>query len=408
MCEDFYRSRGQTPVREYALFNSMEKRFDFETIPDRKGTGSLKWDKYRERDILPMWVADMDFSSPPEVQEALEKRVAHGIYGYTVPYPSVEDAVIDYMARVHGLSVQREWIVWMPGLVPALNTASRAYEQPGDAVITNTPVYPPFLNAPEWQNKSLQAIPLKREGERYTFDFEAMEAAVTEKTKLFILCNPHNPVGRAWNKEELEGVVALCRKHDLTLISDEIHCDLIFAENCPHHTILNVDPWAHDHSLTLMAPSKTYNVPGLSCSFILIPNAGLRTRFQKASRGMITEINCLGYVGCEAAYRYGEPWRQELLKVLKANYTRTYTFIKERMPLITFLPMEATYLAWLDVRALKLDAPDRFFEEHGVGLSNGALFGAAGYVRLNFGCPPAMLEEALKRMEIAYKKAIGG
>jgi cystathionine beta-lyase len=243
----------------------MAPSFDFETIPDRKGTGSLKWEKYKGTDILPMWVADMDFLSPPEVQEALAERVRHGVFGYTVPYESVENAVIDYMKRVHGLQVEREWIVWMPGLVPALNTASRAYEKPGDAVMTNTPVYPPFLTAPEWQDKQLQSVPLLLEGDRYTFDFAAMEAAVTEKTKLFILCNPHNPVGRAWSREELLEVVDFCRRHELILISDEIHCDLILDESVRHHTILNVDEWAFDHTLTLMAPSKTYNVPGLSC-----------------------------------------------------------------------------------------------------------------------------------------------
>ncbi|MGC9451308.1 MAG: MalY/PatB family protein [Oceanipulchritudo sp.] len=376
----------------------MQSSFDFTTVPDRANTGSLKWDRYKGRDILPMWVADMDFPSPPEVREALARRVEHGVYGYTIPYPSVEEAVMDYLQRAHGLEIKREWIVWMPGLVPALNTASRAFEKPGDAVLTNTPVYPPFLTAPEWQDKELLAVPLKVEGERYTFDFPAMEAAVHERTRFFILCNPHNPVGRAWSLEELKQVVDFCRRHDLIIVSDEIHCDLIIGEKARHHTILNVDPWAMDHSLTLMAPSKTYNVPGLSCSYIIIPDRSLRLRFQKASRGMITEINCLGYVGCEAAYRHGEPWRQELLRVLRGNYERAHAFIRERMPRIRMFPPEATYLAWMDVRDLHLDAPDRYFEEHGVGLSNGALFGAPGFLRLNFGCPREMLDCALDRM----------
>ena len=206
----------------------MQSHFDFENFPERRGTASLKWRKYEDGDILPMWVADMDFTSPAEVREALLKRVEHGIYGYTVPYRSVEDAVIAYMKRDHGLEIEREWIVWMPGLVPALNTASRAYEQQGDAVMTNTPVYPPFLSAPEWQNKVLQAVPLKVVDDRYTFDFEAMAAAVTNRTKLFILCNPHNPVGRAWSLAELKQLVDFCRRHNLIVISDEIHCDLIF------------------------------------------------------------------------------------------------------------------------------------------------------------------------------------
>jgi cystathionine beta-lyase len=385
------------------MTDAMQSKYDFENQPDRKGTGSLKWDKYKDPEILPMWVADMDFKSPVEIRDALQERVAQGVYGYTIPYASVEDSVINYMARTHGLKVEREWIVWMPGLVPALNTASRAYEKPGDAVMTNTPVYPPFLTAPEWQDKDLQAVPLVLKGDRYEFDFAAMEAAVTEKTKLFILCNPHNPVGRAWSREELETLVDFCRRHELILISDEIHCDLILDPSIRHQTILNVDEWAYDHSLTLMAPSKTYNVPGLSCSFIIIPNPALRLRFQRASRGMITEVNCLGYVGCEAAYNHGEPWRQELLKVLRSNYEHTLSFVCERMPRIKMIPMEATYLAWMDVKGLNLDQPDKYFEEHGVGLSNGAYFGSPGFLRLNIGCPRKMLDCALERMEAAYK-----
>jgi cystathionine beta-lyase len=383
----------------------MQLSYDFETIPDRRNTGSLKWQRYKDRDILPMWVADMDFTSPVEIREALEARVAHGVYGYTVPYASVEESVIDYMKRVHKVEVKREWIVWMPGLVPALNTASRAFEQPGDSVLTNTPVYPPFLTAPEWQNKELLSVPLKidTEKDRYTFDFEAMEAAVNDRTRLFILCNPHNPVGRAWNLDELRQLLDFCKRHNLIVVSDEIHCDLIIDPTVPHHTFLALDDWAYDHSITLMAPSKTYNVPGLSCSFIIIPNPEIRVRFQRASRGMITEVNAFGYAGCEAAFRYGEPWRQELLKVLRGNYELAYRTIREQMPKIHMFPMEATYLAWLDVRALGLKDPDRHFEDHGVGLSNGALFGSPGYLRLNFGCPRKMLESALERMTKAYQ-----
>ena len=382
----------------------MHSKTDFHKMLDRSSTGSLKWEKYKDKDILPMWVADMDFESAPEIREALMKRVQHGVYGYTIPYPSVEDAVMGYLKKAHNLEVQREWLVWMPGLVPALNTASRAYEQPGDAVMTNTPVYPPFLTAPEWQNKELQSIPLMVRDDRYTFDFEAMEKAVTEKTKLFILCNPHNPVGRAWSVEELQALVDFCKKHQLIIVSDEIHCDLILDEVVQHHTLLKIDDWVKDNSLTLMAPSKTFNVPGLACSYIIIPNAQLRMRFLRASRGMITEVNCLGYIGCEAAYRFGEQWLTDLLAVLRQNYRKTYRFIRENMPRIHMFPMEATYLAWMDVRQLNLERPEAFFEENGVGLSNGVLFGSPGFLRLNFGCPPQMLDCALERMLAACNK----
>lgn len=385
----------------------MESKIDFTKLINRKSTGSLKWEKYKDRDILPMWVADMDFESPPAIKSALLKRVEHGVYGYTIPYQSVEDAVLNYLRRDHGLEVKREWLVWMPGLVPALNTASRAFEKPGDAVMTNTPVYPPFLTAPEWQNKELQSVPLVVRNDRYTFDFEAMEAAVTERTKMFILCNPHNPVGRAWSLDELHQLVGFCKRHKLIVVSDEIHCDLILDDSVKHHTFLALDEWAQDNSLTLMAPSKTYNVPGLSCSYIIIPNPQLRVRFQKASRGMITEVNCLGYVGCEAAYNHGDEWLRGIREVLKSNYRYAYSFIRERMPKIHMFPMEATYLAWMDVRALGLQSPEIYFEEHGVGLSNGALFGSPGFLRLNIGCPREMLDCALDRMEKAYNKLPG-
>jgi cystathionine beta-lyase len=197
-------------------------------------------------------------------------------------------------------------------------------------------------------------------------------------------------------------LVDFCRRHELILISDEIHCDLLLDDRTQHHSILNVDDWAFDHTLTLMAPSKTFNVPGLSCSFIIIPNPALRLRFQRASRGMITEINCLGYVGCEAAYRHGGPWLKEVRKVIRGNYEHAYAFINERMPRIRMFRMEATYLAWMDVRELGLERPDQFFEENGVGLSNGAFFGSPGFLRLNIGCPRKLLDCALERMAKAY------
>jgi cystathionine beta-lyase len=380
----------------------MQSEYDFSTVPDRGNTGSMKWQKYAGRDVLPMWVADMDFVSPESIREALLERVGHGVYGYTVPYPSVEEAVLDYFRRDHGLTVEREWLVWMPGLVPALNAATRAYGEQGDAVLTNTPVYPPFLSAPVWQGKSLQAVPLKLECGHYRFDFAAMEAAVTERTRLFILCNPHNPVGRAWQQSELEELVDFCRRHDLVVVSDEIHCDLILDRGIQHRPFLGLGEWARDHSLTLMAPSKTYNVPGLACSFIVVPNPTLRRQLQQAARGLITEVNCMGYVACEAAYRAGEPWRMALLEVLRNNFARLRERIQTEMPRIHLFHLEATYLAWMDVRPLGLADPVAFFEEHGVGLSDGTLFGSPGFVRFNFGAPASMVESALDRMAAAY------
>jgi cysteine-S-conjugate beta-lyase len=380
--------------------------FDFSSKLDRNNTGSLKWSRYAGRDILPMWVADMDFRSPPAVDQALRDVIEHGVYGYTQPTQVAVDAVVNYLKRCHDWEIQPEWIVWMPGLVPALNTAARAYGEDGDAVLTCTPVYPPFLTAPVFQGKRLIKVPLHVVEGQYTFDWETLEEAVDEKTRIFFLCNPHNPVGRVFSREELLRVVDFCERHDLILISDEIHCDLILDDSKQHIVTSTLGELVQARTLTLMAPSKTYNVPGLSCSFLIIPNSKLRVTFQKACRGMITEINIFGYAGCAAALNEGESWRLELIQVLKENRNRVYEFVREHLPKIEILPMEATYLAWLDVRQLGLVDPVGHFEKHGLGLSDGVPFGFAGWLRINFGCPAEVLENGLERLKRGYEAAL--
>lgn len=371
--------------------------FDFDTAPDRHGTGSLKWDRYAGRDIVPLWVADMDFRSPPAVVEALRARVEHGVFGYTVPYEEVVHETLAYLRRVHRLDARPEWLVWLPGLVPALNVCCRAFGEPGGGVLTFTPVYPPFLSAPAFSDRRRIAVPLAAEGDRWAIDWEALERAVTPDAKLFLLCHPHNPVGRVWRRDELERLVAFCEAHDLVLCSDEIHCDLIL-DDLPHVPTLALGARAAQRTITLLSPSKTYNLPGLACAYAVIPDDGLRTAFKRAARGVITEVNAFGYAGCAAAYRHGEPWRRELLQVLRGNRDLVYRAAAERLPRIRLRPMEATYLAWMDVRDLGLDAPAKFFEDAGVGLSNGHDFGTPGFLRLNFGCPRTRLQEALDRM----------
>ncbi len=371
--------------------------FDFDSVPDRRGTGSLKWEKYAVRDILPLWVADMDFAAPPAVLDALRTRLDHGVFGYTIPYEEVVQEMLAYLRRAHGIAADPSWLVWLPGLVPALNVLCRAFGQSGDAVMTCTPVYPPFLSAPVYSDRKRLTVPLVLEDDCWRFDWEGLERAITPETKVFILCHPHNPVGRVWSREELEQLVAFCAEHELVLCSDEIHCDLILDE-VPHVPLLALGEEATARTIALYAPSKTYNLPGLSCACAVIPDPGLRSAFQRAARGIITEVNVFGYAGCAAAYRHGEPWRQALLAYLRGNRDLVYTFIRERLPAIRMTPMQATYLAWLDVRRLRMDDPVRAFEDAGVGLSNGVDFGAPGYLRLNFGCPRARLQEALERM----------
>jgi len=379
-----------------------EKKYNFDNCPDRSGFGSLKWDKYKGKDILPLWVADMDFVAAPEIQSALQKRLDHGVFGYTIPHEAPTQAVLNYLERQHSYSARASWLNFLPGLVPAINMCVHAFTKPGESVMTATPVYPPFLTAPEYAEREQIKIPLQLvEEDSWSLDFEAMEAASQPHTRLLILCSPHNPVGRVFTSTELTQLADFCERHDLILISDEIHCDLVFDENAQHIVTATLNESIAQRTVTLMAPSKTYNLPGLACAFSVIENSELRNQFQRAIRGIITEVNCFGYAGCQAAYNEGEAWRQQLLQYLRGNYDLLYKFIQSELPQIKFRPMQATYLAWFDVSGLGLEKPAQFFEEHGVGLSDGAPFDGKGHLRLNFGCPRARLKEGLQRMKAA-------
>lgn len=378
--------------------------YNFDTCPDRTGYGSLKWDKYKGRDILPLWVADMDFETAPEIMAGLQQRLDHRIFGYTIPHQAPIEAVINYLDRAHGYSARASWLNFLPGLVPAINLCCHAFTEPGDSVMTATPVYPPFISAPDYAGRELIKVPLCLDADnQWTLDIDAMEAAVTPKTKIFVLCSPHNPVGRVLSRDELTKVTDFCERHDLILISDEIHCDLVFDANAKHTVTATLNEAIAARTVTLMAPSKTYNLPGLACAFSVIEDPKLRAQFQKTIRGIITEVNCFGYAGCAAAYNHGEPWRQALVTYLRGNYELVYKFIKEQLPEITFRPMESTYLAWFDVAKLELDNPIKYFEDNGVGLTDGTPFGGLQHVRLNFGCPRSRLVEGLEKIEAAVR-----
>ena len=369
--------------------------YDFTNCPDRSGTGSLKWERYSGRDVLPMWVADMDFVSAPEIVAALQQRAAHGVFGYTIPPRSTVEIVLEYLQTRHGVAATAEEIVWFPGLVPALNVACRAFVQPGEEVLTCTPVYPPFLSAPEHAGVGLRTVDLVENNGTWDIDFDALESAVTPRTKLFILCNPHNPVGRVFPEATVARLADFCQKHSLVLISDEIHCDLVL-DDAPHVSGLK---FPGPKTVAMFAPSKTFNLAGLACAFLVIPDAATRRTFQHAARGLITEVNAFGYTGCEVALRHGWPWRNQLLDVLRTNRDHVEKFIATSLPGIRTWRVEATYLSWLDTRELHLPNAAKFFEDHGVGLSDGVPFGApAGFLRLNFGCPRTQLDEALARM----------
>jgi cystathionine beta-lyase len=313
---------------------------------------------------------------------------------------------VEYCWARYQWRIEPDWIVWLPGLVTGLNVAGHAVGAPGDAILCCTPVYGPFMSAPRHAGRETLTVPMRPDapghGARWEIDWAALERAVTPRTRQFFLCHPHNPVSRVFPRAELEQVAVFCARHNLVLCSDEIHCDLVLDET-PHVPAGALSPAVAARTITLMAPSKTYNIPGLGCSFALIPDAGLRTAFLRAMAGIVPDANVLGFVACEAALRHGEPWRQALLAYLRANRDFLFDYVRRELPGVTMARCEATYLAWLDVSALQLPAPATFFEQHGVGLSDGATFGApAGrFLRLNFGCPRATLAEALQRMRRA-------
>lgn len=374
--------------------------FDFDRQIDRGALPGEKWGRFSGRDVLPLWVADMDFAAPPEVLAELKNRVDHGVFGYTYAWPSLTQAVVEGIERDHDWRIQPDWLVWLPGVVTGLNLACRAAAPPGSKVFTATPVYPPFLATPGNGDCQLVTVPMQEQNGRWEWDQPATEAALDEKTRLFLLCHPHNPTGRVFDADELAWIVSLAERHDLILCSDEIHCGLVLDESRPHRPTASLSATAARRTITLMAPSKTWNVPGLHCSFAIIPDDGLRRRFTHAMRGVVPTPNVLGLVATEAAYRHGDAWRQALLTYLRGNCDRVMQEVAAMPGLRTTCP-EATYLAWIDCRDAGLEDPAAFFENAGVGLSDGTPFGMPGFVRLNFGCTRATLDEALRRMRAA-------
>ncbi len=375
---------------------------DFDQIIDRGETCSLKWERYRGRDILPLWVADMDFRSPPAVVDALRQRVAHGIFGYTLAPKELYEAIIGHLAGDFGWRIEAEWVVWLPGVVTGLNASCRTVGEAGDDVLTLTPVYPPFLTAPGLSGRNTLAVPLADDGERWTLDMDRIEKAVTPRTRLLLLCNPHNPVGRVFDERELAQLAGLCERRGIIICSDEIHYGLVLDRGRRHIPTATLSPETASRTITLLAPSKTFNIPGLGCSFAVIPSPELRQRFARVIDGIVPHVNALGYTAALAAYRDSRQWHLELLDYLRANRDLVEESVG-RMPGISMRHVEATYLAWIDCTKLERENPAAFFEEAGVGLSDGKSFGGRGFMRLNFGCPRSLLQESLHRMENALR-----
>jgi cysteine-S-conjugate beta-lyase len=372
--------------------------------PERRGSDSIKWGLYEE-DVLPLWVADMDFTSPPAVLEALKHRVDHGVFGYAFESRELKEIIAERMEARYGWKVRREEIILLPGVVPAINLVCQAVTQPGESVLIQSPVYPPFFQAPLTAGARVtnSTIEVDASGE-YSFDSQVFEAGIEEDTRCFVLCNPHNPIGKVYSREDLSAMADVCLRHGLTICSDEIHSDLIF-DGYQHAPIASIDPEVSAATVTLLAPSKTYNIAGLECSAMICQNPDLRGRLIEARRGLLGGVNLLGQVAAIAAYREGGDWLREILVILENNRNLLLNFLRDRIPGIRMVKPQATYLAWLDCRDLGLgENPAQFFlKKARVALNNGEDFGEAGkgFVRLNFGCPPERLIEALERMAAA-------
>ena len=372
--------------------------------PERRNTDSIKWGLYEE-DVLPLWVADMDFTSPPSVIEALQQRAAHGVFGYARESTELKELIAARMENLYGWKIKLEDILLLPGVVAAFNLVCQAVAQPGESILIQPPVYPPFFSAPGYAGARavFNNINLNTAGE-YAIDLEDFEAAIEKDTRAFLLCNPHNPLGRVFTKTELIGIAQICLKHGLVICSDEIHSDLVF-EGYQHIPIASLDKEVEARTVTLLAPSKTYNIAGLECSALICTNPDLRVRIQKARRGLLGWVNLMGMTAGLAAYKHGDEWLKQVLYLLQGNRDYLMQYLAEKIPGIHMIRPEATYLAWLDCRELNLpQSPAQFLlEKARVALNNGEDFGepGKGYVRLNFGCSRETLTEALDRIKQA-------
>lgn len=376
------------------------REFDFDAVIDRRASASSKWNRYAGGDVIPMWVADMDFRTAPCVVAELERRVAHGVFGYTDPPAELPGVVAAAMARDFGWRIEPDWIVWLPSLVVGLNVVARAFAGPGEAVLTATPIYPPFLSAPRHGGRGVVQVPLIEDGGRWCWDFDALERAVTPAVRVLLLCSPHNPTGRMWTREELTRIAQIAMRHDLVIVADEIHAGLALDADRRHLPLAGLDPAIAQRTVTLQSASKTWNIPGLGCAFAVVSDPPLRARMHGVMAGIVADPGAMGLFAALAAYRDGEPWRRALVAYLRGNRDRLERAL-ESLPGLRSWHVEATYLAWIDMRALALEAPVRHFEAHGVGLHDGALFAAPGFARLNFACPRVLLDEALARMRRA-------
>ena len=381
---------------------------NFDEVIDRSNSDSVKW-RIFDADVLPMWVADMDFKAPEVVIAALQARSQHGVFGYAMEEPALKETICAHLKSSYAWQVSPEDILFSPGVVVGFNQAIQALNHPGKNLLIQTPVYPPFFNAAGNARINIVQAPLiQQPGGRYGIDMPGFDVALRQEVGVFLLCNPHNPVGRVFRQDELEHLAQACLSAGVPIVSDEIHCNLIYSD-ARHIPIASLDHEIAQQSITLMAPSKTFNVPGLGFSFVVIQNPDLRKQYKAAANGLVSHVNLMGMVAAQAAYSQGWPWLAALMNYLEGNRNFLVEKINQEFPGMSVSSPEGTYLAWLDCRETPFgEAPCKFFLENArVGLNDGRDFGeqGKGFVRLNFGCPRSMLAEGLERMKQALAKA---
>jgi len=387
--------------------------YDFESIIDRTIKNSVKWTLMKQitgyDDLIPLWVADMDFACPPPVVEAIKERAAHPIFGYTTPSEGYHSGLIKWMEKRHGWKgVEKDWILWTPGVVAGFSIAIQAYSQPGDKVVIQPPVYYPFKNQILATGRQIVENPLKNVDGYYEMDFEDLAEKIDDRTKMIVLCSPQNPVSRVWKREELEKLAAICKEKDIIIVSDEIHNDLILGD-IKHTPTAIVSEDAMQRTITLVAPSKTFNLAGLTNANAIIPNKKLRDDFQALVRKGSGHSNIFGMVAQDAAYNHGEAWLEELLTYLRGNLKYLEEFLAEKIPGFKLYPLEGTYLAWVDCSSLGLndeELSDFMLQKAKLWLDDGTLFGTGGsmFMRINLACPKSTLKKALDNLEKAVKE----
>lgn len=386
------------------------KNYNFDELVDRTNTNSIKYDAreqfFGNGEVLPLWVADMDFKTPDFIVQALKQRLEHEVLGYTFRGDSYADAIINWLDLRHGWKVEKEWISFSPGVVAGLTLAIDTYSKPGDEVIVQPPVYFPFFDSVKGMSRKMIENPLKLENGRYTFDLEDLKSKVSAKTKMLLLCNPQNPGGMVWTKAELEALATVCLENKVLIVSDEIHADLVF-EGHRHIPLPTLSDEIANNCVVCMAGSKTFNIAGLTTSFVVIPNKKLFVRYERTLKVPHLHMgNIFGSLALETAYREGADWVDQMVDYLQENYRFLEFFLKENLPQVVPMKPEATYLIWLDFSAFQLsdeELNDKLIQA-GVGLNRGVQFGKQGssYMRINIGCPKATLEQALIRMKEAF------